>query len=443
MIWSRFNFIETIGENDYYLYNSYSNCLLKLNANLYLFFKNLTAGVEFVDDSHILSKDEYSFFVKSYILVENDDDLVNIMHMHSMARLFSKKHLVLTIAPTQACNFSCTYCYEKWRHGGVMTNETAQSIISYVRKAIDKDGLESVSLNWYGGEPLLQYKRVVELSKQFRDLGLNITENIVITNGYYFTPDVIDDLIEADIKEVQITIDGVKSIHDSRRPLSNGKGTFDTIIQNLDRHFSSKNKDNLVINLRVNIDKRNVNDYLRLNQWLTTRYESEKLFVYPGIIVLDESDSCSNFCLKRNEVTTLFLKLYNHYGIISESLYPDNINMECLARSPYGSMLIGPDGKIYKCFEELGDDSKAVGNINDEFCWANYTILSRYAIGIDHYSDSQCRKCSYLPICRGGCPIQRYNNIYKGRHNDCCTPYKGRIRDYIEIYAKLLHESKV
>ncbi len=57
-------------------------------------------------------------------------------------------------------------------------------------------------------------------------------------------------------------------------------------------------------------------------------------------------------------------------------------------------------------------------------------------MGIDHYQDPVCRDCSFLPICRGGCPKRRYENKYEGKQNDCCTPFKGRIEDYLELIVK-------
>ncbi len=67
---------------------------------------------------------------------------------------------------------------------------------------------------------------------------MSIQENTLITNGFYFTPDIVELLAEVKIMTVQITLDAFKEVHDVRRPLVNGKGTFDTIIKNLDSYFN-------------------------------------------------------------------------------------------------------------------------------------------------------------------------------------------------------------
>lgn len=438
--WSRFNFLVETETHQKFLYNSYSNSLLTLDDSLYRSLLEL-AQENSTLSSTSLSEDEINYLKQIYVLVEDDEMLVEIMHHNSLSRLYSKKNLVLTIAPTQSCNFACTYCFEKWRNSGNLSDQTEDAIINYIVQQKNKEGLEAISLTWYGGEPLLQANRVISLARKINELGLEINENLLITNGYFFTLDVIEKLANVKISGIQITLDGFKETHDVRRPLINGSGTFDTIIKNLDDYFNSDFRDTFGIAIRVNIDNRNYDRFMDIYRWLNDRYKSNKLTVYPGIVVLDETDCNASTCLSRNAVTNIFLDLYTKYGVISEELYPDDVNMECMTRSPY-SMLIGSQGEIYKCYENLGNKDLIVGNINNPEVWSNYGLIAKYATGIDHYTDSKCRKCSYLPICRGGCPIRRFENVYDGKSNDCCTPFKGRIQDYVELYSRCMEMLK-
>ena len=220
--WSRFNFLVETEKHRKYLYNSYSNSLIALDDSLYasLLFLSRDNGTSILS---AFSEEEIEYLKKIYALVEDDDALVDILHHQSMSRLYSKKTMVLTIAPTQSCNFACTYCFEKWRQSGALSNRTEDAIINYIKHLKQEDGLESVNLTWYGGEPLLQYKRVISLARRIDELGLKINENLLITNGYFFTPEVVEKLVEAKISEIQITLDGFRETHDIRRPLINGK----------------------------------------------------------------------------------------------------------------------------------------------------------------------------------------------------------------------------
>ena len=262
--WPRFNFPVETEKHRKYLYSSRYNSLIALDDSLYasLLFLSRDNGMSILS---AFSEEEIEYLKKIYALVEDDDALVDILHHQSMSRLYSKKTMVLTIAPTQSCNFACTYCFEKWRQSGALSNRTEDAIINYIKHLKQEDGLESVNLTWYGGEPLLQYKRIGQ-------------------------------------------------------PMVGGKGS------------------------------------------------------------------------SRNAVTDIFLDLFTQYGGVSEESYPDDVNMECMTRSPY-SMLIGSQGEIYKCYEDRGNKELTVGNINAPKVWRNYELIAKYAVGIDHYNDPECRKC--------------------------------------------------
>lgn len=434
MKWSRFNFLFKTTKG-HCLYNSYSNCLLNLGDELYGFLSHLKKETELSSEIlSFLNEEEIQFFKNNFVLVDDDDSLVEILHLQSMARLFSRNNLVLTIAPTQSCNFSCVYCYEKWRNSSPMTQETEDAIFDFVIKENNVHHLDSLSLNWYGGEPLLLCDRIASMSSRLSSIGIPVRENIVITNGYYFNKTNIEKLASSGVFEVQITLDGNRETHDSRRPLAGGKGTFDTIIKNLDSYFDGPFRDSFFLALRVNIDKSNCEDFIGIFKWLKERYNSDKLIIYPGIVVLDQSEQNASFCMNKNEVTDLYLNLYKRYGILAENLCPDDINIECAARNYRSNLLIGPGGEVYKCFEHLGDSSMVVGNIRNPDIWDNYDLIAKFLVGIDHYNLPECKKCPYLPICTGGCPSQRYKNTYKGEKYDCCSPFKGRIEDYINLF---------
>ncbi len=440
--WSRFNFLWNSEKHGKLLYNSYTNGFIKLDNSL---FKDLIeiSNDDNKDVNQLFLEDELQYFKNNFIFVENDEVLVEQMHHESMSRIYDKKHLVLTISPTQNCNFNCSYCYEKWRSSGSMNDETEDALIQHLKDQKHKYGLETINLTWYGGEPLLEYKRIRSLGQRINQLGLTIIEREIITNGYSFDDNRIEVLLNVGVDLVQITLDGFKETHDSRRPLLNGKGTFNRIIDNLDNFYSGEHKDKMSIAVRVNIDKSNKSTYLNIYNWLKERYSSDKFIVYPGWIHLDENNEKKCDCFSRNEATDFCFDLCKNHGIISEQLYPDDINMECLVRNP-NSMIVGWEGEIYKCFEDLGNKDLVVGSLYDPDIWTNHELISKYAVGIDHYRDNECRECSYLPICNGGCPLRRFENKYEGKINDCCTPFKGRLEEFLELqYERTIKQSQV
>ena len=59
-----------------------------------------------------LSKQTLIEFIRKGIIVESDDELISQLQYQHCKTLFSTDTLNLTIAPTMACNFACSYCYE-------------------------------------------------------------------------------------------------------------------------------------------------------------------------------------------------------------------------------------------------------------------------------------------------------------------------------------------
>lgn len=347
LFWSRYNFIENI-KGKYYLYNSFSNCLLNLNDELYSLLRNINPG-DYIDESLMSSfgENEINYFINNFVFSQNDDDLVEILHNASLSRLYSQRTLVLTICPTLNCNFACTYCFEHNKHGGNMSDDVENAIVKFVKNRKKINGTDTIRLTWFGGEPLLCINRIASLTSKLNSLNIHFAEKSLITNGWNFTPEVSKALYDVGINDIQITLDGERERHNSRRPLVNGSGTYDRILENLDKHFTGPLKTAFTIAVRVNIDKNNIDEFVNLYQKLHSRYKSKHLIVYPGIVVLNEKDAGYSKCLNKNEMTNFVFELFKKYRIQVEEFYPDNLYVECMARSPYNNLVVCEDGTVY------------------------------------------------------------------------------------------------
>lgn len=91
----------------------------------------------------------------------------------------------------------------------------------------------------------------------------------MITNGYLLNEEYAVRLKKMKLDAIQITLDGEKEVHDSRRVLKDGKtGSFEKILQGV------KNAINVGLNvtIRVNIDKVN---YPKMDDFLKCLKENE------------------------------------------------------------------------------------------------------------------------------------------------------------------------
>lgn len=140
---------------------------------------------------------------------------------------------------TEICNLACTYCmvsggtYDSASEKKYMQTEDCIGAFMDVLKNYE----EGVSLIcFFGGEPMLNFEviesSVNEINALCQAKGIKKPDYSIITNGTIMNEKIIRFLDTNNIS-ISISIDGLKEFHDSARVYHNGKGSFDTIRENL------------------------------------------------------------------------------------------------------------------------------------------------------------------------------------------------------------------
>ena len=110
---------------------------------------------------------------------------------------------------TLACPFSCRYCGS--RAGRARENELTTDECLDVCRQLGEMGLRRVSL--IGGEVFLR-RDWAQIVSALTAQGIRVN---VITNGYLFTPELLDILKSAAVESVSVSLDGPRDIHDRGR----------------------------------------------------------------------------------------------------------------------------------------------------------------------------------------------------------------------------------
>lgn len=144
---------------------------------------------------------------------------------------------------TQRCNLKCKYCiygdeyYSHTRSETAVDIElgTAKNTIDYIKSLVSGRSKKEITIGFYGGEPLLNFNFIKDTlqysQKSFPGWKLRYT---VTTNGTIYSPEIVDFLVKHDFM-VLVSLDGPKESNDSKRIFKNGTGTYDAIIENLQR----------------------------------------------------------------------------------------------------------------------------------------------------------------------------------------------------------------
>lgn len=167
-------------------------------------------------------------FLHEQELLINEADVKGVLE--ETKRLL-QDFLLLTIMPTEGCNFRCPYCYED--HTPIsMTRQMLNQLQVFISDQIPN--FRFVNINWFGGEPTLCKDVILEVSALILSLKtkyhFQYTASMT-TNGYLLNIKNFQQFYAAGITNYQITLDGWN--HDKTRPHVSGKGTLQTILNNL------------------------------------------------------------------------------------------------------------------------------------------------------------------------------------------------------------------
>ncbi len=350
----------------------------------------------------------------------------------------SYKRLNFTIAPTMDCCFGCFYCFEKGNHS--KTYITEDVIDSLIKNIQNRKELEHVHITWFGGEPLMAIGEMREFYHKFMKVWKGEFSSHIITTAHHINPEVIEILKEIKVTSMQITIDGAEQTHNSIKQTKGCDNAFKQVIENVD--LLTELYPDLSINIRINTTKKNANEYVILHNLFTNRYPRNKVGIYPGIVknrnkIWNEAENSTFF---DNDDCALFsINLWNQNKIYTNWLTYDNaISYECGMRNK-NMIAIDPEGYVYKCWESIGNKKRAVGKLDKEgnIGNINQVELNRSLYGADPLANQECIECSYLPMCAGGCPIQRIENEFEEGKNEICTTYKNHIGDWLSAYLEL------
>lgn len=363
-------------------------------------------GIEAGDSDKIMT----SLIKKGFLVEETVDEKRRREALYTNIIDRSANNLRLIILPTEQCNYRCKYCYESFKKGK-MTEEIQDAIVKYVRKNITK--YSGLRISWFGGEPLLALDVIENISTKVMDICKKARRKYVAditTNGYLLTLDTFKKLLSLNVLEYQITVDGVKEVHDSKKPLVNGEGTFDTVTKNLRMIKQEVKSLTYSIVIRSNVTDEALSSMDDFTFFFNELVQGDKRFSFflrpagdwGGNNRLSEmthariSESQIG-CVYRNFYKNGYpLNVYTHRSFY----YPGG----CMCYAAFINMyVICSDGNIRKCTCELDGEEYSIGRLLQNGSMEIDKDKSDRWTGNRVRFLEKCDECSFSPLCFGAC----------------------------------------
>ena len=172
-----------------------------------------------------------------------------VMSITDAAELFEDlKHINLIV--TNACNLSCSYCYEQHNQDyGRFTPDTLKQVYDFQSSSNKLDGK---LFQFFGGEPLIHKQLILDFIDKYKEeLAANMNQIHVsmITNGVLLTPEFIDAYFSHQFVNMSISLDTDNATVDHREI---GQDNIDRII-NMIGLIPQYHKDNHMVSVRCTI----------------------------------------------------------------------------------------------------------------------------------------------------------------------------------------------
>ena len=442
-----------------YIYNYNTNMLVKVDKSDYELIDNDKLNCGVFEGNEVIEK-----LRENGILTSNNIEIVEHPESEFLETTFRRRLHTITLQITQQCNLRCKYCvysgsYKTRTHSNKsMSIDTAKEAIDFlIKHAIDS---EELNIGFYGGEPLLRFnfiKECIEYAEEKAEgkhVGFHIT-----TNATLLKKEMIQ-FFENHNVILTISLDGNKESHDSNRVFAaDGCGTFDTVMENLERikklypEYFDKILFNTVIDPKVDFSCTNsffsnydlIKDAHVSAGVINDNYSKNKIDLNEDFIVKWQYELFKLFLYKLNEISDKGVtKLQNvYFTSIKSRVFDRNIvSSKTIKAHPGGPcipgiqrLFVSTDGTFYPC-ERVSESSEImkIGNSKDGFDLDKiYNLLN-----IGKITQEKCKNCYAFHFC-GLCAAfaDDNNKLDKSVKLKHCNSIKKNMENVLKDYCML------
>ena len=350
----------------------------------------------------------------------------------------------LEIMIQTGCNLRCKYCYA---NGGQYNygkhHLSPEKAIEYIRSLIKDYYIKHVgTVFFFGGEPTAYpetIRAVCDLFNEFAKSGLidAIPKFTMVSNGTYYSSLLAETIKKYKI-ELTISIDGPKKIHDQLRITSDGKGTFDTICENLKKIRNDNIHLNLVEVTYTTLHKKAGITPVQLRNYIRSIAGDVKVIVEP-------CEGKSKYAISNIQEGTFEFDiedclLGNNLSLIQTLLSVGAVSsFRCASGASAISLLC--DGRLYPCHRFLPDHEYCLGSYNDgKWDLSTYSEVYEKICKLNKSNMKKCKKCWAKFYCTGCPAISKDQTVEEFDEN--CFKIKRSIERFILFWIKTSENSE-
>ena len=375
------------------------------------------------------------------------------------------------------CNLSCKYCYylEKGNLYAAQADHrnllmTDATLEAFIRQYIQSQTQAHVLFTWHGGEPLMRpisfYKRALALQRQYA--GSRIIENSLQTNGTLLTDEWCR-FFHDNHWLIGISIDGPQEFHDEYRRARGGQPSFHKVmrgIELLEKHGVEWNAMGVVNDFNADYPLDVYHFYKEIGcKYIQFTPIIERILPHADgrhlASMADEAEgTLADFSVRTGQFARFACTMFDEWvrhdvGQVFVQLFDSTL--ACWVGQPPGVCSMGAtcghaaviehNGDVYACDHFVFPEYR-LGNINDDSITTMMYSQRQRTFGNAKRDalPQQCRQCTWLFACNGGCPKDRFRATADGTPglNYLCNDYRrffAHVAPYMDFMKdELTHE---
>lgn len=321
------------------------------------------------------------------------------------------------------CNLECSYCYYlDTAHLYPNPHQFRMSdalLETYVRQYISASSGPIVQFVWHGGEPMLAglgfYRHAVELQKHYLPQGWTCWNNLQ-TNGVLLDEEWCSFLASAHF-DVGLSIDGTQRLHDTYRKDPRGRGTYESAVVAIRRLQSHGVQPDLLCAVTSAVAEEPISVYRALRNFKTgwvqfipiVRRTAEGQMAPESVT----SEMYGRFLCAvfdewiRHDLGRLNVQFFAEMALA----WSGGTANPCWMAPTCGRVLIVEhDGSVYSCDHFVNTEHR-IGDLETSSLCAlvDSPVQSCFGNNKRDRLPAQCRSCSWLKVCNGGCLKERFS----------------------------------
>lgn len=367
-----------------------------------------------------------------FLVPQDEDEAATAEALRKMLVARRDGGLSVTVVPSLGCNFSCNYCYNGLHP--VEGGDTAKSFrAAFAHAEANLAEGTSLSVTWYGGEPLLFQKKLPEWGGAFVELakqrGCRFRSDI-LTNGSAITPATTELLLAAGITRAQVSIDWPAGATNRKSKFATAEASLARVLKNI--NFLSSD---IKVTLRINTAPGFLATFPELIEQIK-RMVTRKVGLYCHRLYESNEASLNNQSaaqLRYDNAASYAEDFMRAKAIIRAFGYPYEYVPEqvpigqCIAQSD-DDIIFNDEGAMRKCPREIHGEGAEVYGDGTKNTQAHFYQNAQAADDLD------CSRCAYLPVCHGGC-VKEFYHAPTNKLNRC-TLWKFTLEDELTHFLE-------